>query len=100
MKVGRFDLREFQRVLFNSQTYQRAANTSPDLEKGPYLFPGPLMRRLVESGVRFVEVSGGGWDMHKKTFGGSWQDILQQAAQDGVAFPLSDDVLKYIKGFM
>ena len=66
MKVGRFDLREFQRVLFNSQTHQRAANTSPDLEKGPYLFPGPLMRRLVESGVRFVEVSSGRWDMHKQ----------------------------------
>jgi hypothetical protein len=45
MKAGRFDLREFQRVLFNSVTYQRAASTSPDLEK-PYLFPGPLVRRM------------------------------------------------------
>jgi len=66
MKAGRFDLREFQRVLFNSQTYQLAANISPDLEKGPYLFPGPLVRRLVESGVRFVEVSSRRWDMHKQ----------------------------------
>ena len=46
VKAGRFDLREFQRVLFNSQTYQRAASASPDLEKGPYLFPGPLVRRM------------------------------------------------------
>jgi hypothetical protein len=46
IKAGRFDLREFQRVLFNSQTYQRAASPSPDLEKGPYLFPGPLVRRM------------------------------------------------------
>lgn len=46
VKAGAFDLREFQRVLFNSQTYQRAASTSPDLEKGPYLFPGPLVRRM------------------------------------------------------
>lgn len=46
MKTARFDLREFQRVLFNSQTYQRAASPSPDLEKGPYLFPGPLVRRM------------------------------------------------------
>ena len=45
-KAGRFDLREFQRVLFNSVTYQRVASTSPDLEKGPYLFPGPLVRRM------------------------------------------------------
>ena len=46
IKYGRFDLREFQRVLFNSQTYQRAASVTPDLEKGPYLFPGPLLRRM------------------------------------------------------
>ncbi len=46
IKYGRFDLREFQRVLFNSQTYQRTASVTPDLEKGPYLFPGPLLRRM------------------------------------------------------
>ncbi len=51
IKAGRFDLREFQRVLFNSQTYQRAASASPDLEKGPYLFPGPLVRRLTAEQV-------------------------------------------------
>jgi len=31
IKYGRFDLREFQRVLFNSNTYQRAASASPEL---------------------------------------------------------------------
>ncbi len=46
MKSARFDLRQFQRVLYNSQTYQRAASLTPDLEKGPYLFPGPLLRRM------------------------------------------------------
>jgi hypothetical protein len=51
IKAGRFDLREFQRVLFNSQTYQRAASASPDLEKGPYLFPGPLVRRMTAEQV-------------------------------------------------
>ncbi len=51
IKAGRFDLREFQRVLFNSQTYQRAAGLSPDLEKGPYLFPGPLVRRMTAEQV-------------------------------------------------
>lgn len=51
VKVGRFDLREFQRVLFNSQTYQRAASPTPNLEKGPYLFPGPLVRRMTAEQV-------------------------------------------------
>jgi len=35
-----------------------------------------------------------------KTFGGNWHDIIKQTAQDGVAFPLPDDLLQYIKGFM
>ncbi len=35
-----------------------------------------------------------------KTFGGTWHDIVKQAAQDGVAFPVPDEVLRYIKGFM
>ncbi len=46
MKAARFDLRQFQRVIFNSVTYQRHASPVPDLEKGPYLFPGPVMRRV------------------------------------------------------
>jgi len=46
MKAAKFDLRQFQRVLLNSQTYQRASSLTPDLEKDPYLFPGPLLRRM------------------------------------------------------
>ncbi len=46
MKRVGFDLREFQRILFNSQTYQRMASTTPDPANGPYLFPGPLLRRM------------------------------------------------------
>jgi hypothetical protein len=46
MKSARFDLREFQRVIYNSKTYQAAASASPDLSQGPYLFNGPIIRRL------------------------------------------------------
>lgn len=46
MKRVKFDLREFQRILFNTQAYQRQASITPDLGKGPYLFPGPLLRRM------------------------------------------------------
>ncbi len=46
MKRVRFDLREFQRIVFNTQAYQRQASVTPDLGKGPYLFPGPLLRRM------------------------------------------------------
>ena len=46
MKRVKFDLREFQRIVFNSQTYQRQASSTPDLSKAQYLFPGPLLRRM------------------------------------------------------
>ncbi|HXM47079.1 MAG TPA: hypothetical protein VN956_04365 [Pyrinomonadaceae bacterium] len=34
-----------------------------------------------------------------RTFGGDWRDIIKQAEHDGVAFPVPDDILKYIKSF-
>jgi hypothetical protein len=46
MKQLGFDLREFQRVLYNTQAYQRQASAAPAADAGPYLFPGPLLRRM------------------------------------------------------
>jgi hypothetical protein len=46
MKRVHFDLREFQRIIYNTQTYQRQASVTPDLGKGQYLFPGPILRRM------------------------------------------------------
>ena len=42
-----FDLREFQRVLFNTKAYQARSSVSPPIgELDDYLFPGPLLRRM------------------------------------------------------
>ncbi len=42
-----FDLREFQRVLFNTKAYQARSSVSPHIgELDDYLFPGPLLRRM------------------------------------------------------
>ena len=46
MKRLDFDLREFQRVLYNTQAYQRQASAAPSADAGPYLFPGPMLRRM------------------------------------------------------
>lgn len=51
MKAAKFDLREVQRVIYNSQTYQAKASPTPDLTKGKYLFNGPLVRRLTAEQV-------------------------------------------------
>ena len=46
MKAAKFDLREVQRVIYNSKTYQASASATPDLGKAKYLFNGPLVRRM------------------------------------------------------
>lgn len=51
MVSAHFDMREFQRVIYNSKTYQASASDSPDLSKGPYLFNGPIIRRLTAEQV-------------------------------------------------
>src|SRR5207245_2029123 len=64
---------------------------------------GAIVRIVEEFGVScLVEIANSAKMTQQvaKTFGGSWQDIVKQAAQDDVAFPLPDDVIRYIKGFM
>ena len=46
MKQLNYDMKEFLRIVFNSEAYQRAASTR-DVELGEqYHFPGPLLRRM------------------------------------------------------
>lgn len=45
MKQAKFDLREFQRILFNTAAYQRQASEAPEDPK-TYRFPGPTIRRM------------------------------------------------------
>jgi uncharacterized protein (DUF1501 family) len=48
-----------------------------------------LARRLVESGVRFVEVEMGGWDMHRDL----WDDLPEKVGElDGAMAALLDDL--------
>lgn len=45
MKQAKFDLREFQRILFNTAAYQRQASEVPEDPK-TFRFPGPTRRRM------------------------------------------------------
>ena len=60
--------------------------------------------RVVEqvgiSGVREIADAARMSDRVAKTFGGGWRDVVASAAQDGVSFPVPDDVLRYVKGFV
>ncbi len=42
----KFDLREFQRILFNTQAWQREATREAVAMGAPYYFQGPLVRRM------------------------------------------------------
>ncbi len=41
-----FNMKEFQRVIFNSQSYQREATTYEVAMGEPYYFQGPMLRRM------------------------------------------------------
>ncbi|MDF1843150.1 MAG: DUF1549 domain-containing protein, partial [Rubripirellula sp.] len=45
MRDAEFDLREFQRVVLNTKTYQRQVSVTPP-EGEEFRFPGPLLRRM------------------------------------------------------
>ncbi|NBN95289.1 MAG: DUF1549 domain-containing protein [Verrucomicrobia bacterium] len=60
MKAAKFDLREVQRVIYNSKTYQASASATPDLGKAKYLFNGPLVRRLSAEQVWDSLIAAGG----------------------------------------
>ncbi len=42
----KFNMKEFQRVIYNTQTYQREATTYDVAMGEPYFFQGPLLRRM------------------------------------------------------
>ena len=47
MVALKFDLREFQRIVFNTKVYQAQANSTPAIgDIGTYGFSGPVLRRM------------------------------------------------------
>lgn len=42
----KFDLKQFMRLLYNTQAYQREATSYEMAENAHYLFPGPVLRRM------------------------------------------------------
>lgn len=42
----KFDMKQFMRLLYNTQAYQREATSHELGDSTPYLFPGPILRRM------------------------------------------------------
>ncbi|MBM3968304.1 MAG: DUF1553 domain-containing protein [Planctomycetes bacterium] len=47
----KFNMKEFQRIIYYSKTYQHAATYAELDPEKPYLFPGPLLRRMTSEQV-------------------------------------------------
>src|SRR4051794_1234940 len=58
-----------------------------------------VVKQIGIAGMRDIADSALMSDRAAKTFGGTWRDVLRHAAEDGVPFPLPDNVLAHIKGF-
>jgi hypothetical protein len=46
MKDVDFDLKQFERILYNTPTYHRQVSTTDHVKGEPYYFAGPLLRRM------------------------------------------------------
>ncbi len=51
MKRVKYDLKEFQRILFNTKIYQRGSTFEPVHATTEYHFPGPILRRMTAEQV-------------------------------------------------
>jgi len=46
MREVNFDLKQFERILYNTPTYHRQVSTKDHVKGEPYYFAGPLLRRM------------------------------------------------------
>lgn len=98
MKDLNYSTKDFFRVLYNTQTYQREAETmSPSLaqmDKGTYHFPGPVLRRMTAEQL---------WDSLVTLTTANPEGVTRQGAQkykewmhtDTTAFKTADEILAY-----
>ena len=98
MKDFNYSTKDFFRVLYNTQTYQREAETmSPSLaqmDKGTYHFPGPELRRMTAEQL---------WDSLVTLTTANPEGVTRQGAQkykewmhtDTRAFKTADEILAY-----
>jgi hypothetical protein len=70
-----FDLKEYQRIIYYTKTYQRQASTTEPPAGEPYHFPGPVLRRMTAEQV---------WDS-LLTLAIYNPDAIHRPAMDGVA---------------
>jgi hypothetical protein len=98
MKRQKFDLRAFERILYNTQAYQRIASVA-DLPMGaPYHFPGPLLRRMTgeqiwDSFLAMILPDPDYFYRKRDAFYKEWEDTLAKANVDQISGPDARELL-------
>lgn len=74
----KFDLREYQRILFNTKAWQREATSEPVAMGAPYFFQGPLVRRMTaeQAWDSFMTLVLGEPDKYRNTDKGLLQRVI------------------------
>jgi len=81
----KFNLKEFQRVVYNSKTYQREATTYEVPMGEPYFFPGPMLRRMTAEQA---------WDSYMTLVLGEQIDKIKNTQADPYGRALDLDLTK------
>lgn len=96
----KFDLREFQRILFNTQAWQREATTEPVAMGAPYYFQGPLLRRMTaeQAWDSFMTLVLGEPDKYRNTDKGLLQRVIDIDLDKTDGKVMAQKIAAYQKG--
>ena len=81
----KFNMKEFQRVIYNTKTYQREATTYEVPMGEPYFFPGPMLRRMTAEQA---------WDSYMTLVLGDQLDKIKNTQADPYGRALDLDLTK------
>lgn len=102
MKDLNFSVKDFYRVIFNTQAYQREAEIySPSLDqidKGSYHFPGPVLRRMSAEQIwdSLVTLTSANPDGILRR---GWEDYKELMHTDPKSLTTADQVMKFKEDF-
>ena len=102
MKDLNYSVKDFMRVVYNTQAYQREAEIySPSLDqvdKGTYHFPGPVLRRMTAEQMwdSLVTLTSANPDALVRR---GWDDYKELMHTDPKALKTADDIMKFKEEF-
>jgi len=102
MKDLDYSIKDFFRVIYNTNTYQREAETlSPSLtqmDKGTYHFPGPVLRRMTAEQMwdSLVALTTADPEEVIRRGAGEYRDLMNL---DTTSLKSADDIMKYKERF-